>query len=350
MAPLDWGLGHASRCVPIVRELLRQGTEVYLASSGPALAYLKAVFPDIPALTLPAYAVRYPTRNMLWNMLVQSPRLLYTAIAEHFVLRRLMREYNIRAVVSDNRFGCFTSDLPCAFISHQLQLPLGGWVGVAAQRINGRVIRQYTHCWVPDVSGAGSLGGRLSESLPRISTTYLGSLSQLPAVPAAAPPVYDWLFLLSGPEPQRTYLEQELLTEFGRMRGQRALLVRGLPQKKADPLAIPAGMEVIDFATQSVLAEYLVKTRYVVCRSGYSTLMDLAVLSKKALLIPTPGQPEQQYLAERMEMKGFCSTQQQGQVDLVKADGMLEGYTGLPNCYQRPGQLRAAVEQLLLSL
>ncbi|MCB0594796.1 MAG: glycosyltransferase [Lewinellaceae bacterium] len=329
VAPLDWGLGHATRCVPLIEEIQRQGGEPVLASAGRALAYLQAEFPNLEMTSLPAYNIRYFGGNMYWNIGLQGPKILRAAWLEHRRLQQLIRRLKIDAVISDNRFGCFSSRVPAVFVAHQLNIQLSPpslqWL---ANRLCRLFIRQYGECWIPGLPGSESLAGALSQPPEGLPCRHIGLLSRLQ--PEIETPEYDILALLSGPEPQRSRLESILLRQLKDL-PYRVLLVQGrteVEERRQPSLRI----EVVSYLKTGELQRALNRSTLVICRSGYSTLMDLAAMGKKALLIPTPGQTEQEYLARRMQELGYCPYQKQDELDVERGVAEVQAYSGFPKC------------------
>lgn len=344
VAPLDWGLGHATRCVPIIEEIMRQGGEPVIGSAGRALAYLKVEFPALDRVELPAYAIHYRSANMYRNIGAQIPKLLRAAWGEHRQLQRLIRSGWIGAVISDNRFGCFSRQVPCVFITHQIHLrippPPLQWL---ANRINHYVIRQYDECWIPDLPGGGGLAGALSLPLPEPPCRHIGILSRLK--PQAGPVQYDILVLLSGPEPQRSRLETLLIRQLESL-PYRVLLAQGKTEQDGHSRPAP-NIEAVSYLAAGALQAAMASASLVIARSGYSTIMDLAAMGKKALLIPTPGQTEQEYLARRMQQMGYCSFQGQEELDVEKSISSAMSYPGIPKNKIESTKLEAAVRSLL---
>jgi len=309
-APLDWGLGHATRCIPIIRFLLEKGCRVSIGGSGAGWQLLQQHFPQADAYELPAYAVRYPHRNMYLNMARQLPHFWRTARRERDWLARHHKRFD--AVISDNRFGLFQSGLHCVYLTHQVQLPLP-WLASPATAVHRRIIRRFHSCWIPDTAQS-LLAGRLSRSGP-LGATYVGPLSDLQVSPLRFPR-FAFLCVLSGPEPMRSHLEDRLYEEL-QSTGQSCVLIRGSsrPGRQRDhPL-----IKVIDLVDRKQLGQYIAASDLYVGRSGYSTLMDLYRIRRPALLIPTPGQYEQEYLATYHAARGPFLVQRQDEVDLAFA-------------------------------
>ncbi len=324
VAPLDWGLGHATRCIPLIRELQRYPVRVVLAAEGAVLALLQQEFPGIETLPLRGYRIRYSRRAgaMPFKIAAQLPAILYRAFAEHRWLRKIRRTEGIDAVISDNRPGLYHPSIPSIYLTHQLNIKTGqrfsDWL---ATRLHRFCIRRFTACWVPDAAGAASLAGALSHPsrLPA-RVTYIGPLSRFSGGPAQ-PPALDLLVLISGPEPQRTLFEDRLLSHLQHYPG-RAVLVRGLPGPAAEqPLkvSLPENVRVYPHLPAGELGPMMASAALVISRSGYTTVMDLVKLDRPAVLVPTPGQAEQEYLAAYLEEQGYCCALWQDQFSLEAA-------------------------------
>jgi UDP:flavonoid glycosyltransferase YjiC (YdhE family) len=322
VAPLHWGLGHVTRCIPLIRVWLRQGHEVMLASDGAALDLLRAEFPQLQHVELPSYRIRYQGVSMVWNIARQLPRILYTVAAERRATEYICRQHGITHILSDNRYGCRSRRARSILLTHQLHLrvPSAGLQGVANWLLH-RVLRRFDEVWVPDVAQSTNLAGVLAHPpLSEPPTRYVGLLSRMPtdvAWPAPSGDIERVAVVLSGPEPQRTLLEQ-LLLEQALALPQKFVFVQGKPQKKQHFFAADH-VEVVSYLTSEGLAELLRQSDLVVCRSGYSSLMDLAVTGHRALLIPTPGQTEQEYLADNLAAQGTFLCQKQHEIDLEAA-------------------------------
>ncbi|MET0392308.1 MAG: glycosyltransferase [Chitinophagaceae bacterium] len=315
VAPLDWGLGHATRCIPVINTLLELQAEVWLAGEGAQAALLKKEFPGLPLLHLQGYRVRYgrSARGLLRNMFFQVPRLLRAIRQEHRWLQAAVQEHAFDAVISDNRFGLYHPGIPTVFITHQLTIksPLGKWAERVLQRSNYRYINRFSECWVPDEPGNGNLAGQLShpQRMPAIPVYYTGILSRLKKTGSTAQA--NHLFIsLSGPEPQRSILENRVVADIARYSGT-AVIARGLPGSST---LIPSTNDIrfYNHLPAEAYNQEIEQAGYVIARSGYSTVMDLAALGKKAILVPTPGQTEQEYLAAYLQQQGFsCYLSQQ---------------------------------------
>ncbi len=321
IAPLNWGLGHASRCVPIVREQLAAGNRVTLAGDGDSLTLLRKHFPELPVLHLPHLELRYSNgKSQVGAMLRSLPRLLWWMWQDHRVLREILSYQHFDVVISDNRFGLWnrqkTKDkgrrTKCIYVTHQLmiKMPQGWkWAEPLAHWLHGRVIRKYDECWIPDYAGDNNLSGDLAHKypLPR-NAQFIGPLSRFDEGQRTKDKGQRTqsterrtVALLSGLEPQRTLFEKELLERY---KDTEMLLVRG---KMNEPFCkIQRGkVTIVPYLDDAELVQALLQANKIIARSGYSTIMDLAALGvlDKAELIPTPGQTEQEYLAEWITKK-----------------------------------------------
>ena len=318
---LDWGLGHATRSVPLLKYILQKGGQVSIAASGPTAELLKYECPGAEFLDLPGYGITYPGQRGSFrsHLFRQLPKIRRAIRKEGEWLRQAQGKGRWSLVISDNRYGFRLPGVPSIILTHQLA-PISG-MGEPADRLFSRILYHYigrfTECWVPDLAEEPSLAGRLSHppQLPGVPVRYIGLLSRFAPTPSSDGS--DLLFLLSGPEPQRSILEKMIRDQWSNLPG-RKVLVRGKPGE-SDLKDLPEGTRVFNLVSSSELSELIAGAGSIVCRPGYSTLMDLVRLGKRALLIPTPGQTEQEYLADRcVELGGFHAMRQDRQ-DLVSA-------------------------------
>ncbi len=311
VAPLDWGLGHATRCIPIIRELLNLHIDVWLAGEGAQEQLLKAEFPDLPFLPLQGYRVLYSRRNwgFVWKIILQSLKLYKAIREENKWLKHAVEQYNFDAVISDNRYGLYHSSVPCVFITHQLAIKsgAGNWTAKILQQKNYKYINRFSECWVPDTNTENNLAGDLShpDKKPDIPIYYIGILSRFKKRETPIEKNH-LLVILTGPEPQRSALEEKIIKQISHYQGT-AAVVRGLPGNFS---LIPSSnmLHFFNHLTANELNEEMSKAEFVISRSGYSTLMDLLTLQKKSILIPTPGQTEQEYLADYLSSKKLAFT------------------------------------------
>jgi len=319
VAPLDWGLGHATRDIPIIRALIANGYEVIIGAEGAQASLLQTEFPSLQILPLTGYRVRYSKSKwgFFFKILRQLPRLIRIIKEENHWLDAVIEEHRIGLVISDNRFGLHTKKIPCIFITHQLTVKAPFvWAEKLLQRINYRYINQFTCCWVPDVADDENAAGILSHpiKLPLTKVQYIGLLSRFHV--QSETKQYDYCVLLSGPEPQRTLLEEKIMTDIASISG-KILLVRGKPGSN-EVLKVPQNVEVKNHLPGKELQKVLLQSEYIVCRGGYTSLMELLSLQKKLILIPTPGQTEQEYLAEKLMLRNCCFSIPQDEFDCVK--------------------------------
>lgn len=315
---LNWGLGHATRSIPLIRALAHAGYEPVIASDGAALELLRTEFPDLKVEELPAYNIRYSKKGgVLVALFWQLPGIWRAARQEHRVLNRLVSEYRPVGVISDNRLGFHHPEVPSVYITHQLKLMLP----FARRWISGfhhRFIRNFSECWVPDYNGAGSLTGEMTRNIdPGVPVHFIGPQSRFERLPKEQKK-YVTCSVLSGPEPQRTLLEEKLLSQLSMQPGKH-LLVRGIKSKRNQSHISGisnSNIELVDFLNGASLARRIAQAEIVISRSGYSSLMDYRVLGNRALLIPTPGQPEQEYLARYMLSRGWFFYSDQEHLDL----------------------------------
>lgn len=330
IAPLDWGLGHATRCIPVIIKLLEYNCEVIIAAEGACKFLLEKEFPEISFLKLRGYRVYYSQKESWFplKMFIQFPKILFSIYNEHAWLKNIVKEYSVDVVIADNRPGMYNPSVPSVYITHQLQIRTGNrladWL---AKKIHYWFINKFRECWVPDMAGELNLAGELSHPAdkPKIPVKYLGPLSRFKL--AFAQKKYDLLFLLSGPEPQRTIFEDIILKELKNFPG-KALLVRGLPQTtNSKQLVTAPGLEVYDHLPAKELNTVILQSDLLIARSGYTTIMDLVKLKKMAILVPTPGQTEQEYLARYLTEQGSFFCMKQNEFSLSKSINSAAGFS-----------------------
>jgi len=319
VAPLDWGLGHATRCVPVIRELINNNCEVWLAGEGAQEKLLREEFPSLPFLPLKGYRIKYARAGLTGKLLLQIPSILRSIKEENKWLKEQIIRHGFDAVISDNRYGLHHEKIFSILITHQLCIKssLGKWSERFLQKWNYKLIERFNECWIPDEEGENNLAGELShpEKIPAIPIKYVGPLSRFKKNNVEEIKGH-LLIILSGPEPQRTILENKIIDQVVNYNGS-ATIVRGLPTEKN---IIPS-TNTIHFHNHLASDELNIesmKAEFVISRSGYSTVMDMAALQKKCIFIPTPGQTEQEYLCDHLMKKEFAFCVQQNDLSLLK--------------------------------
>jgi len=327
VAPLHWGLGHATRCIPIIRALLAHNFNVLLASDGPALLLLQKEFPKLETIELPSYNIKYPKNgsHFKWKIFLKIPQIKKTIAAEKNIVKQLVTAGKIHGIISDNRFGIRNKAVPSVFITHQLNV-LTGSTTAFTSRAHQNIIQKFDACWVPDLQDSllnlsGKLGHLQREKFP---ITYINVLSRMKK--KEIPITTDILVLLSGPEPQRTILEEILKDSLKNIK-KSVLMVRGKVEKEQKWEDFK-NIKTVNFMASEELENAINASEIVISRSGYTTIMDLTVLEKKAFFIPTPGQYEQEYLAKRLKNLGVVPSCQQEKFNLKKLD-KIKVYKGL---------------------
>ena len=318
VAVLDWGLGHASRCVSLIESLAKEGQDITIASSGKALLFLREHFPTYHFEELPPYNVRYPYKSMAANLLLQLPRGAKTIWQEHRYLKSIVAQRGITRIISDGRFGCWHPKVESIWMAHQLQIQhaSSGLAWLANTAYHSYIRRHFQQVWIPDRENVPRLAGDLSQPISGLPYRYLGPQSRFQdGFSNAVPSQYRYLALLSGPEPQRTRLEQVLRSQLAELHAP-ALLVRGVPGSTV--IKNTTGqLHEVDWLLGDGLQSAIQQSETIICRSGYSTLMDAWYWQKLLLLIPTPGQTEQEYLARYWAAQGWAEWQAQSQLKVI---------------------------------
>jgi predicted glycosyltransferase len=308
VCPLDWGLGHATRCIPIIRELMHLEAEVIIAGDGDAIKLLKIQFPQLTFIYFKGYTIKlYTNLSAGLSVAFQIPGILYRISQENKHLNKLVADHNIDVVISDNRYGLWSRKALSILITHQPNIIppfLPDLAGPLLRSVTRYIIRKYHECWIPDYAGEPNLSGKLSHGYPLpANVRFIGLLSRFESVTSHLSATqdeiinsnYDLVALVSGPEPQRTAFERLLKTQLVDS-DQISLLLRG---KLTNNEAVEklGNLTVINHLSADDLYQVLTKRPVIICRGGYSTLMDIEFTGNKVICIPTPGQTEQEYLA-----------------------------------------------------
>ncbi len=299
IAPLNWGLGHATRCIPVIRNYVSQGHEVVIGSDGLSLDYIKSYFPTLRVIELPNLNLSYSAgSSQVWALLKQLPHFIRWKKRDKKAIRQIQQHEHFDIIISDNRFWLYTPNTHSVYITHQLhiRLPRGWhWLEFAAEYWHRGIIGHYDECWIPDYVEFPSMGGILSHPavMPR-NAVYIGPLSRFEQTGTTVDTrvrrqsldgkIVEQkaarIAILSGLEPQRSIFEQQLRKQYG----DSILIINGKPP----------------FPPDSLLTEYMLHAEEIISRSGYSSIMDYTALGvlDKVKMVATPGQPEQEYLAE----------------------------------------------------
>lgn len=313
-------MGHATRCIPIIKTLQSQGHTIVVATNKKQKEVLSIELDNIDFILSEGYNIKYSKSRFLFGLKIvaQAPKILFKIYHEHQWLNKLIDEKKIDLVISDNRFGLFTKKIPCIFITHQLTIKAPfKWLEKLIQKINYAFINQFNQCWVPDVIGKNNLAGELSHpiKLPKTPVIHIGILSRFQQKNEGQK-IYDVCILLSGPEPQRTLLEEKLVNQISNISHLKIIIIRGLPSTSVS--LNNSSFISKNYLSQRDLQDVICSSEVVISRSGYTTVMELLSLHKKSILIPTPGQTEQEYLANYLQDKKYCLSFSQECFDLAE--------------------------------
>ena len=336
VCPHNWGIGHATQCVPIIRKFMEIGDEVIIAADGRPYEFLKKEFPECRFIRLKGIRVTYPEgRGSVVKVLRLFPLLLLSSYRERKDLKKLIRSENPGIIVSDNRYGLWSRSRFSILITHQFRIILPPSIRFLSGLLNRIIhyqVEKFNECWIPDFELHYGLAGQLSHpsKLPG-NACYIGTLSRFSA-PAGhhdvpLPCDFDILVALSGPEPQRTILEEMIFKQLINS-GLSGIIVRGLTEAKEE-WDLTEKIHVFPHLETEKMKDSILRSQIVICRPGYSSLMDLVTLGKNAILIPTPGQTEQEYLAHYLMEKKIYFSMPQHHFDLLYAIEMTRNFPGL---------------------
>ena len=326
IAPLDWGLGHATRCIPLINALVALNYSIYIAGEGKQESILREAFPNAAFLSLRGYRIRYSKNRALLipTILMQLPKIIYAIVNEYFWLSSFSKKNKLDLIISDNRYGFFHKEIKSVFITHQLEIqtPLN-WLTTLCQHLSYRFINKFNACWVADMKPPHNIAGNLvnTKKLPAIPIWYMNGLSRLEAyvqeTPKESGNKIKFLGIISGPEPQRAIFEN-ILWNSGNDLNYPFVIVAGVPDNKLYNKITSKGT-LYHHLSGNALSDQINNAEYIICRGGYTTLLELIPFKKKLILIPTPGQTEQIYLAHYWQEKKWAIHFDQENFNLLDA-------------------------------
>ncbi len=229
------------------------------------------------------------------KMLLEFPKILKRIRTEHNQLQVLIDKHKIDLIIADNRFGLHTKKIPCTYITHQINIQGPNLIKNQLHKIHGKYINRYTDCWIPDSEGKINLGAELSHGKLHDNCSYIGALSRFNEKATSENEDIDYLAIISGPEPQRSKFESIIMNEFKKLNNKCAIVAGNPLLKKRKS---KDNIHYFSHLNSNELFKIMCRSKRIICRPGYSTIMDLSALQKPAHFIPTPGQTEQEYLAK----------------------------------------------------
>jgi uncharacterized protein (TIGR00661 family) len=352
ISPLSWGLGHAGRVTPIIRELLNHGHEVTIATSGGALEMLKKEFPGCNFIFFQDYPAPYSsTRFFLPKFALSIPNLTKALADEKKIADRLLSDNKYDIVISDSRLGVYSDKIPSFFISHQLRFSLPYYikpVETFSLYINEYFHKRFERIIIPDNNpDTVCLSGKLCQSTRKITNTkayYAGILC--PSHKMDMHEDLDFLISISGPEPQRSKLEEILLRQVQKLPGEKMVLL-GRPTENFEK-KLDKDTTVKSYVSHEEKNHLMIRAKFIISRSGYTTMMEMAELGKKrGLFTPTPGQTEQEYLSKYYEEQRWFYSKSQYRLDLLKDVKEAMEYRGFPSMPKTKDNVDRLYEEVL---
>ncbi len=332
---MDWGLGHASRMVPIIELLIHKKHKVIIGADQRPLAFLKGRFPDCEFIQVPGYQPSYPGKgSMAMKLLSDLPLMMRAARKAKKLLELIIDEKAIDIVISDNRYELSSTKAQC------ILLPVGRFV-------IRHFIKKFDALWIPDFEGQPNLSGKLShiKHFPLSKTYFIGPLSRfVEDKEHFETESIDLLVIMSGPEPQRSYLEELLISQL-KETDLKSIILQGKPETHQSQTI--ANISLVSHADDETMAAMIRSAGAIISRPGYSTLMDLGGFHKKVIFIPTPGQTEQEYLATKIKNEGCCVVQKQADFILTDALDKLDNVNAF-SFPKDPSLLESALTDILL--
>lgn len=326
-AIIDWGLGHVTRSTPIINRLIKDNNKVILVSYGKAYSMLKQEFPDCKILKVKDTQIRYPKFGFLFvfAMVLQIPKMLFGWAHERSQIKKIVKEYNADMIMTEMRLGFWHRKIPSVLITHQLRFHLPKRLSlfmVFGEWFNRIVFKCFNRVFVPDAAGKPNLSGILSHDTAisrHKKVRHVGCLSSVVPQATIVNEDIDYMISISGPEPQRSEFEKKVCKQLDRLKG-KVVVTLGRPAEEKNILRQDENLTIYAHLNRSEMNEMMQRAKHVVCRSGYSTVMELLALGKSALFVPTPGQTEQEYLGKLYQEQGLFTCRSQDKLDFNDLD------------------------------
>ena len=352
VSPLSWGLGHATRDVPIINHLLEKGHEIGVAATGIALELLAIEFPSLRFYEVPDYPSPYTSEGFsVPRVVALLPAMQNDIIREHRIISKIAKQDKYDLIISDNRYGAYARGVPSLFISHQIRFSTPGGIERLERMIEAyseHYHKNYERVIIPDnPPGALSLSGKLGRArrpITRKRAYYAGIITDI----AKKDVVHDidYLVSISGPKVTKDALKEAIVLQIGSLPGEKVILL-GDPgtifEQRPDEDTL-----VKSHATRSEMADLMNRARFVITRSGYTTVMELAELGKKDILFtPTPGQTEQEYLSVYYKERGWIHSVPQRELNLVSDIAQARRMKGFPPMVRSQDNIRRLYNQVI---
>lgn len=291
-SPLNWGLGHVTRCIGLIKQLQKQGNQFFIACDEQQQAIFENYLEQCVYIRHAGYPFTFKGKGKFATDLILSRKQLLARFAkEQTEIDSFIESHHIEFIIADHRYGFFSKKVFSVFLTHQIQLPISKLL-FPIQWIHRQLMRNFNEIWCLDDEN-NSLAGKLSQKIPEIPIEYIGWFSRFEHLETLEP-TFDAVFMVSGPTPYNTQFLHDVLEFCEKNQGQFACITPHFDYRTR----IPENLKLVvasDWKAEDLLVHL---SKFVVSRTGYSTLMDLKMTNKKAVLIPTPGQAEQLYLAK----------------------------------------------------
>lgn len=295
ISALDWGYGHISRTCAIIQHLLPHN-HITIFSTPAQFHIYKQLFPQLTQVTLPSYHVKFYPYHTFKNI-TQFLSFIFNIYQEKkFIHQYIQQHEHPDCIISDNRYGFYHPDIQSILICHQLELPIHSLKNIT-HTIYTKWLHQFDEIWIPDYETySKSLAGKLSHpSYPfRNTLRYIQPLSLMQKY--SLPKQIDYLFIISGTEPERIYFE-ELFEKY-------AYKIAALHSNSNVSIKIIGGIHkkhpyLLGWQSLDNVNRLIIQSRNIITRAGYSTLMDCYSImdeQQQLYLVNSPHHPEQKYL------------------------------------------------------
>lgn len=282
---LNWGMGHVSRSIGIIYQLIKQENTVIIACDDSQKKIFSEYFPELQFISHEGYPFQFDGKgNFRWDLTKRLSKLKTRLTEERKQVTSYVGQHNIDVVLSDHRYGFLSKDVPSVFITHQVNLPVK-WYEKIVDSFHKRLMSSFRFIWVLDFDDS-RLAGRLSQVDKNDKCIHIGPYSRFMLYDKVISKSATQLLVASGP-----IIYAQLFVD-NQLDKQSAVNLKVIAPTD---VVVPREFERVANNWHSQDQAFLVAQK-IISRPGYSTIMDAHFLECETEFYPTPGQEEQIYL------------------------------------------------------
>ncbi|MEK6968538.1 MAG: glycosyltransferase [Nanoarchaeota archaeon] len=327
----NYGLGHATRMLPVIMKLIEQGEKVTIVAKGNSLLMLKNELGDASNYELMQYEVPLKFSDKGFSMfetLKAGPSFISLISSQKKWLENFSAKEKIDRVIADGEIGYHLKNKKSFFVNNQLRLLPGSLLGDGTELLTDVFSKGFEKVIVPDDEN-GTLGGLLTSKTrfyDKKRLAYVGILSSIRKKNVVRN--VDYFISISGPGISKEVFTRQVMEQLHLLKG-KVVVALGRPDLKE--IASKGNAKIYPYLNRKQQESFLNKAKLVISRSGYTTMMELAEIDKKAFFIPTLNHPEQEYLAKFQKNSGRFHYSKQDSFNFKEDIDEAKQYPGFKN-------------------